>query len=132
MSEHDEQAALFQWVDLHIKMGTYPGLEWLFAIPNGAKLPFKNISVKGKQVRICPQARYLLAEGLRPGVPDCFLPVAKGGYHGLFIEHKFGKNKVSPEQSYWLKGLDTNGYLTAVSYNWTSSVKLIVDYLNSN
>jgi len=55
-----------------------------------------------------------MAEGVKRGVPDVFLPVARGGYHGLWIEMKYGKNKTTSNQKWWLNELKDQGYKTAV------------------
>ena len=83
MSEHDEQAALFEWATWHTSQ--CPELGLLFAIPNGGH-------------RHPVVAARLKAEGVRAGVPDICLPVARKGYHGLFVELKFGRNKPTPAQ----------------------------------
>lgn len=83
MSEHDEQAGFFEWAAY--SRGKYPELDFMFAIPNGG---LRHVTV----------AQKLKAEGVRPGVPDTFLPVARGGYHGLWIEFKFEKNKLTELQ----------------------------------
>ena len=81
-TEHGHQCALFQ----HIAVNeTDPRMKLLFAVPNGGD---RRPSV----------AASLKAEGVKPGVPDLFLPVAlryddeQGWcvtrYHGLWIEMK--------------------------------------------
>ena len=69
-------------------------------------------------------------EGLKPGVPDVCLPVAHGGFHGLYIEMKVGKNKPTDNQKEWLAGLKKQGYSTAVCYGWEAASKEILKYLN--
>lgn len=86
MSEHDEQVKLFQWA-AH-RLGVYPELALMFAIPNAGE-------------RRGSQGGWMVAEGLKRGVPDVCLPVARGGYHGLFLELKHGRNKATVEQLYW-------------------------------
>jgi len=83
MTEHDEQVAVIQWARL--QSFAYPSLEWLHAIPNGAKLPWRKNS-KGQ--RYSPEAMRLKAEGLTPGICDLFLPYAAHSYHGFYIELK--------------------------------------------
>lgn len=113
-SEHQEQAALIRLCRL--KETKYPELAMLFAVPNGG-------------VRHIGTAVKLKAEGVKPGVPDLFLPVPRGGHHGLFIEMKAVKGKVSKEQLWWLSSLEAQGYHAEVCYGWESAAKVIEDYL---
>ena len=69
-------------------------------------------------------------EGLKPGVPDVCLPVPRGGFHGLYVEMKVGKNKPTDNQREWLAGLKEQGYATAVCYGWEAASKVILKYLN--
>ena len=114
-SEHDEQVALFHWAAFHI--GRYPELALLFAVPNGGK-------------RDPATAVRLQREGVKPGVPDLCLPVARQGWHGLFIELKWGKNKTTDKQNEWLERLAEQGYLAVVCYGWNEAVDVIKDYLD--
>ncbi|MBC7617477.1 MAG: hypothetical protein H7293_00540, partial [Candidatus Saccharibacteria bacterium] len=63
MGENGHQKALFLWAAL--ARCTRPELAWLHSVPNGAHV---------SKV----QAAMLVAEGLRSGVPDIFLDVARG------------------------------------------------------
>ena len=71
----------------------------------------------------------LKAVGLKPGVPDICLPVARGGYIGLYIENKYGKNRPTENQKEWLRALREAGHLTAVCYGWEQAKELIEQYL---
>ena len=113
-SEHDEQVALLQWAALHA--GRYPELGLLFAIPNGGK--------RDKLV-----AMQLQREGVKPGVPDLCLPVPSAGWHGLFIELKWGRNTTTDKQNEWLERLTEQGYLAVVCYGWQEAADVIRDYL---
>ena len=113
-SEHDEQVALFEWAALH--QGRYPELGLLFAIPNGGK--------RDKLV-----AMQLQREGVKPGVPDLCLPVPSAGWHGLFIELKWGRNTTTDKQNEWLERLTEQGYLAVVCYGWQEAADVIRDYL---
>lgn len=62
-------------------------------------------------------------------MPDLCLPVARGKYHGLYIEMKYGKNKTSENQNIWLKALAAQGYAAAVCYGWQEAQELITKYL---
>lgn len=57
-----------------------------------------------------------MEEGAVKGWPDLFLPVAKCGYHGLFIEIKSPKGKLSEHQEDVLKKLTARGYKCVVMY----------------
>ncbi|NMC30736.1 MAG: VRR-NUC domain-containing protein [Pelolinea sp.] len=128
-TEHQEQAELIRWTKEPHTLRLYPEVEWLFAVPNGAKLPYTG---KGKQRR-SRQAVILKAEGLKPGVPDLCLPVPAGGYHGLWIEMKsFRKGaKVSKDQAEWLKQLQVYGFCCKVCVGWVEARDEIMLYLNS-
>lgn len=123
MSEHEEQVTLFQWADLYSTW--YPELQLLFAIPNGAKLPYRR---DGKK-RVTPQGLRLKKEGMKKGVPDICLPVARKGWHGLYIELKFDKNRPTPEQEWWLNRLTENGYLAVAAWGFEEAKDVIVEYL---
>ncbi len=58
------------------------------------------------------------------------VPVAKHGYHGLYIELKVGKNKPTVAQEAWIALLNRNGYLARVVYGADEAIKLIEDYFN--
>lgn len=124
-TEHSEQVALIQWAAA--QYGKHPELQWLFAIPNGAKLPY----VKNKKgARYSPQALSLLAEGLRPGVADLMLPVARGGFNALFLEMKLKPNKVSEQQHAFLDFVRTQGYAAVVAWSFEQARDYILHYLN--
>ena len=84
----------------------------IFAIPNGGK-------------RDAKEAMYLRRSGVRAGVPDMQVPVAKHGYHGLFIELKVGRNKPTEKQEQWLELLNKNGYLARVCRGAQEAMELL-------
>jgi len=114
MSEHDEQVALFRWARL--SEGRWPELALLFAIPNGGK---RHIAV----------ARKLKTEGVKAGVPDICLPVARGGYHALYIELKHGRNKATPAQLEWLGALRRAGNRVEIAYEFEGAKAVIEEYM---
>lgn len=127
-TEHDEQAALIQWA--RAQSGIYPALEWLHAVPNGAKLPWRKNS-KGQ--RYSPEAMKLKAEGLTPGICDLFLPFPSRGYHGFYIEMKApGKmNEVREGQRDFMEWCERAGYLAQVHDSMESARDAILWYLES-
>lgn len=96
MSEHDLQRQVIDECDR--RAITRPEYGLCFAIPNGQ---FR----KGQRME----------PGLRPGVPDLFLPVARRGYHGMFLELKVGNNPLGNEQAVWLNRLTNQGYFCHVA-----------------
>ena len=91
-TEHDEQVALFQWAELN--EGAMPELALLFAVPNGGYRPMTT-------------AAQLKAEGVKAGVPDVCLPVARGRFHGLWLELKRAdhSNHATQLQEEWIERL---------------------------
>lgn len=119
MSEHSEQAALIEWAQWQLNQGHYAELALLFAIPNGE---WRSPSV----------ALRLQEEGVKPGVPDLFLPVARGGWHGLFIELKIKDGRVRPEQKEWQAALLLEGYRACVCWGWEEARDELIRYLGGN
>lgn len=111
--EHQHQKALIEWFDRQ-----YPSIKGrLFAIPNGGQ---RHPAVAAK----------LKAEGVRKGVPDLFLPIPKGGLHGLFIELKAPKGKPTQDQLDWLEELAKSGYMAALCKGWEAARDTIRSYLD--
>lgn len=111
--EHD-QITVMHWA--RVQQGTMPELKLLYHVPNEGK---RTASAGGR----------LKAAGMRAGVPDLCLPVPRGGYHGLYIEMKYGKNKPTQAQNEWLDALREQGYFTAVCYGFYETVNTIRQYL---
>lgn len=115
-SEATEQERLISWASW--QQNRYPELKLLFHIPNGGS-------------RNTLEAANLKRQGVKAGVPDLFLPVAKGTYHGLFIEMKWGKNTVTDKQDEWLHDLTVQGYKATVCYGADEAIEIITDYLTN-
>lgn len=114
-SESVEQICLFRWA--MCEEGKYPELALMYHIPNGGK---RNITT----------AKRLKAEGVKAGVPDIHLPVARHGFHGLYIELKKMKgNSTTENQDHWLEALNAQGYYAVVCKGWVEASKTILDYL---
>lgn len=71
------------------------------------------------------------AEGVRRGVPDMMLPVARGDYNGLFIELKAQAATARPtkEQSWWLRELGGQGYRAMLCHGAGEAWAAILAYL---
>ena len=88
----------------------------MFAVPNGG-------------YRAKATARRLKLTGVRAGVPDIVLPVARGGHHGLFIEMKTADGRLSPDQKRFIAFLQAQGYATAVCHGNQQATDTIERYL---
>ena len=88
----------------------YPHLEMLHCSLNGVKL-------SGTQAKIAK------GQGMLSGVP-----VPKNGYHGLFIEMKSEKGRLTDNQHWFLTNADSLGYKTAVCYSAKEAISAIQAY----
>lgn len=93
--EHHQQATFFDI--LRLNQREFPFLQFIYAVPNAA--------VRGKKERFSK-----LAEGLRAGVPDIVFPFQRRGYPGAYLENKFGRNALTPEQLKFKTHLEAEGY----------------------
>lgn len=112
--EHQEQAALFDWAARMTPR--IPELALLFAIPNGGD---RHPAVAAK----------LKAEGVRAGVLDIFLPVARRLWHGFWLEMKAPGGRMSDEQMEWSEALKAQGYAVDMSYSWQEAAAKLLAYL---
>ena len=121
MSEHSEQAAVIQWA--RINEFRYPELRWLYSSLNGIVIPAAPMT-RAKIIN------HMKAEGMKPGVPDLFLPVARRGYHGLFIEMKREDGgTVSPLQKEFMQFAEEQGYLDKVCYGCDEAMEALEWYM---
>jgi len=124
-SEHLQQAALIDWTNQPEIKERHPLLQWLYAVPNGGDRAMA-VAVKMK------------AEGVKKGVPDLFLPVMQqldklhkgSGYHGFYIEMKYGQGKLSPEQESFLEFVEIQGrFKVGIFYCWHDARDALIEYL---
>lgn len=114
-TEDTEQMQLFEWA--RWASGKYPELELMYHIPNGGG-------------RSKAEAGRFKAMGVKAGVPDIFLPCARGGWHGLYIELKrLRGGSVSPAQKQWIELLKEQGYRCIVCKGMDAAREEIVRYL---
>ena len=114
-TEAQEQEALFAWA--RIRSQRIPELALLHHIPNGGS-------------RNPIEALHLKQQGVKPGIPDIFLPCARGPFHGLYIEMKRRKGgRVSVEQQRMILALRAHGYKAEVCRGWEEARDTICEYL---
>lgn len=68
-------------------------------------------------------------EGVLAGVSDIMLPVARNGWHGLYIELKVKGNTTSPSQKWFIAETTKQGYLAMVAFGWVEAKGIIEGYL---
>lgn len=122
--EHCEQVALIQWaawMSFRASRGEadliFKKLDWLFAIPNGGD---RDKIVAGR----------MKAEGVKSGVSDLFLPVARGGYFGLWIEMKrHDGGEVLANQTKFLEFVGKEGYANVICHGVEIAIHSLKRYL---
>ncbi len=109
--EHDLQVACVRWFKYQYSKFN----ELIWATPNGGS---RN-PIEGKRLK---------AEGVLAGVPDLFIAIPKGKYHGLFIEMKVGRNKPTDNQKRVMAGLIKQGFKCVVCYSIEQFITEIKEY----
>ena len=116
--EYREQVALFNM--LSILANKYPVLHMIFAIPNESY---------GGGWYNAKRGAYFKAMGRKRGVPDICVPIARNGYHGLWIEMKTKKGRQTKEQKWYEQQLMKQGYLYRVCRGFDDALKTICKYV---
>lgn len=126
-TEHGHQVAVMHWAN--INANKWPELCWLYAVPNGG--------TRGDSGDMAARrGAALKAEGVKAGVLDLALDVARGPYHGLKIEMKklFDLSKpsinyASKEQKEYIDFVIKQGYCAGVCQGWQQAVGVLEWYL---
>lgn len=109
--EHNLQKSIFEYVEKAL-----PALRpYIFAIPNGGK---RNVIV----------AKKLKAEGVTSGVWDIFVTIPNLTKHGLYIESKDMKNKLTPKQELFKENVEKIGYSFGIIRSIDDFECLLMDY----
>ncbi|WP_460420802.1 VRR-NUC domain-containing protein [Pseudomonas sp. ZL2] len=110
-----EQASLMRELALR-----YPAAaKLIYHVPNGGHR-HKLVAIKLKE------------QGVKAGVPDLVLPMARGGHFGLYIEFKAKPPfdaAVSPSQDAYIQALLDQGYLAIVCRGSIDAIEAIRAYL---
>lgn len=75
------------------------------------------------------QRKKIQALGYKKGVPDLLVFVPRGIYHGLCIEVKSAKGRVTRDQKRWHDSLERNGYFVMVPRSFEQAKDLIDQYM---
>lgn len=114
--EFQNQSALIEWASHRARIE--PLLRLLYHVPNGGS-------------RHIAEAVNLKRLGVKRGVPDLHLPVARGAWHGLWIEMKAPDGRTSPEQREWHANLRAEGHRVEECRDWIAARDIIIAYLSS-
>ena len=113
--EETEQETVIQWV--RICSGKWPELKLLHHIPNGGR-------------RNAKEAAKLKRMGVLAGVSDLHLPVARGGYHSLYIEMKYEEGRLLKSQKDFLKAAAAEGNYCIVCYSASDAIEILDLYMH--
>lgn len=114
LTESAIQQQCIRW--FRITHGKLSGM--LFSIPN-----------EGKRARA--NASRMKAQGIVSGVADLMLMVARGGFHGLFIEMKSEVGRQNANQKRFQADAESQGYRYVICRDLTEFSDVIEKYLNS-
>ena len=106
----------------HLPKHPYPELKWLHAIPNGGS---RGETEKDRMIA----GGKLKAEGVKRGIPDLFLPVARQGLHGMYIEMKKFGGRPTPEQIEFGNDVQRQGYSFNICRGWREAADVLKWYL---
>ena len=106
------QSAFFEW--MHYTHRRVRAVS--FAIPNDGK-------------RSAKEGYFAKLRGMTPGIPDTFMSIARGPYHGLYIEFKIHPNKPTNAQLAKIISLTQEGYMCAICYTLEEGKKTLNFYL---
>jgi hypothetical protein len=112
-SESVTQQYFMQWLKLQ-----YPRVHEVTAsFPNEGKRSYKNAS-------------RMKAEGLKKGMPDLGIFYPTPRHHGMFIELKSPKGKLTEDQCNMMELLASKGYYCCASWTLESAQDEVRKYLN--
>lgn len=112
------QAAFIGWRDCFKR--SYPILNSIFAVPNGAML--FNKAIAASQVR----------QGLTAGIPDiiCLAPSHDKRFNALLLEFKTQAGKTSEKQEFFLKFFADLGFRTEICRTAFEASNIVNEHLN--
>jgi hypothetical protein len=116
------QGHLFSWIRHLDNQFLFPGLDVIYAIPNGSK-------------RSKFQGALLKATGMESGIPDVHIPVSRKPFYSLYIELKTftayqkTNHSLSENQQIWIEKLRKQGHRVEVIWSLTEAIQTIRDYL---
>lgn len=113
ISEHMIQSACFDWV--RAMEQTDERYKMIYAVPNGGH-------------RFISVARKLKREGVKAGVWDVMVDVPMRGFHGMRLEFKSEKGKLTSEQIEMGHRYKRYGYVTSIIRNFAQFRSIVEAY----
>lgn len=113
--DQEQQAVINACSDIPYKGKTIA--DYIHHSPNGGK--------RGKR-----EAHEFKKAGTKAGFPDLVLPIARQGFHGLYIEMKSLTGSVSAIQREYMQQLKDENYRVEVCKGAKSAIDVILDYLS--
>jgi len=99
------------------ELSLYPAVrQYLFAIPNG-----------GSRHKL--EAISLKAQGVTPGIPDLFLSIPTKKHHGLYLECKSDKGKLTEHQTKKIFIFKEIGYECILFRTSKEGIEVVKEYL---
>jgi hypothetical protein len=105
-----------KWVKYVVKLGIHPELAMLYHVSNEGK----------RQIYVSKNI------GILPGLPDYHLPVAKGSYHGFWLEIKVPGKNPTPRQHAIMEDLRRHGHKVCWVDSITDAISKTEKYLRGN
>lgn len=109
-----QRAVMNWWAHVHRLFGLPECV--LHSVPNGG---FRSVVT----------ASIMKAEGQKRGVFDLKLNVARGPYHGLWLEMKARDGVLSPHQKEFQKAMEEQGYQCDVAWSSFEAINIVTGYL---
>ena len=109
------QSGFIDWIRI-VEIEQYPELQLLYAIPNGGN---RHPTTGAKMKR----------EGVKRGVPDLHLPIARGPYHSLYLETKVPGGKPSKWQEAFMQAVEDERNCVKICYGIDELIREVLWYL---
>lgn len=114
------QEAIMVFLNGEKQRGTIlgPVCDLIYHVPNGGHRSFKT-------------SKDLKKQGVKKGVSDLVLPIARGGYFGLYLEIKAEKSwSISESQQEWLSMVEEQGYAAALAVGEEEIKDVLIRYMS--
>lgn len=109
MTEHQLQTLVIEECDRRALAN--PAYALLYAIPNGQYRPGQRMEA-----------------GVKAGIPDLHLPIARHSRHSLYIELKISPRQQTPDQLKWQRRLRVEGHMCECIWDDVEKVMSLLEW----